>query len=196
MEKLNQENFIYVYENAYTKEYCEKVIEHYENMCEAGFCQNRQEAENSSKLVKDDSFVFLNCEPVLDLKNTKYLAKAFNDQFWSIYYADYSKNFGILNDIDRHYSYSQKVQKTKVGQGYHVWHCESGSIKTCHRVLVWSLYLNDVEEGGETEFLYQHLRVKPKQGTLVIWPAGFTHVHRGNPPLSNDKYIMTGWVEF
>ena len=42
----------------------------------------------------------------------------------------------------------------------------------------------------------KHLRVKPKQGTLVIWPAAFTHTHRGNPPLSNDKYIVTGWTEF
>jgi len=60
----------------------------------------------------------------------------------------------------------------------------------------WMVYLNDVEEGGETEFLYQHKRLKPEQGTLVIWPASFTHTHRGNPPLSNDKYIVTGWTEF
>jgi len=40
------------------------------------------------------------------------------------------------------------------------------------------------------------MRVKPKQGTLLIWPAAFTHTHRGNPPLSNVKYITTGWIEF
>ena len=54
----------------------------------------------------------------------------------------------------------------------------------------------DRDEGGETEFLYQSMRVKPKQGTLLIWPAAFTHTHRGNPPLSNEKYIVTGWTEF
>ena len=58
------------------------------------------------------------------------------------------------------------------------------------------LYLNDVKEGGETEFLYQHKRYQPKEGTLLIFPAGFTHTHRGNPPISNDKYIVTGWLEF
>ena len=58
------------------------------------------------------------------------------------------------------------------------------------------IYLNDVEEGGETEFLYQSIRVAPKAGTLLIWPAGFTHTHRGNPPLSGDKYIATGWVQY
>ena len=58
------------------------------------------------------------------------------------------------------------------------------------------LYLNDVPEGGETEFLYQRLRVSPKEGTLVIFPASYTHTHRGNPPLRGSKYIMTGWIEF
>ena len=58
------------------------------------------------------------------------------------------------------------------------------------------VYLNDVTEGGETEFLYQKCRFKPEKNTILIWPAQFTHVHRGNPPLSNDKYIITGWVEY
>jgi hypothetical protein len=74
----------------------------------------------------------------------------------------------------------------------------SGTFGTDHRerLLAWSLYLNDVDEGGETEFLYQSMRIKPKMGTFVLWPAFFTHTHRGNPPLSGLKYIATGWVEF
>ena len=54
------------------------------------------------------------------------------------------------------------------------------------------VYLNDVEEDGETEFLYQELKLKPKKGRVVIWPGSFTHLHRGNPPRST-KYIATGW---
>lgn len=49
---------------------------------------------------------------------------------------------------------------------------------------------------GETEFLYYPRRIKPKQGTLIVFPGAFTHAHRGNPPLSGDKYIITGWIEF
>ena len=77
-----------------------------------------------------------------------------------------------------------------------MWHSESSARGVCNRILAWTLYLNDVEEGGETEFIYQHLRIKPKVGTVIIWPAGFTHTHRGNPPISGDKYIITGWIEF
>jgi len=57
------------------------------------------------------------------------------------------------------------------------------------------VFLNDVDEGGETEFLYQNKRIAPKKGRMVIWPSSFTHTHRGNPPLSGSKYIITGWIE-
>jgi hypothetical protein len=55
------------------------------------------------------------------------------------------------------------------------------------------VYFNDVEEGGETEWLYQQLKIQPKAGRVVIWPGSFTHMHRGNPPMEN-KYIATGWL--
>ena len=56
------------------------------------------------------------------------------------------------------------------------------------------IYLNDVEDGGETEFLYQRKRVKPVRNRAVIWPGSYTHLHRGNPPLSGTKYVLTGWM--
>ena len=46
----------------------------------------------------------------------------------------------------------------------------------------------------ETEWLYQKRKVKPKKGTVCIWPGGYTHLHRGNPPMSS-KYIATGWYQ-
>ena len=59
------------------------------------------------------------------------------------------------------------------------------------------IYLNDLQDeddGGETEFLYQSRRVKPKKNLGVVWPGGITHMHRGNPPLKKTKKILTGWV--
>ena len=71
-----------------------------------------------------------------------------------------------------------------------------GSFSTRDRIAVWTIYLNDIEEGGETEFLHQSLRLPPKQGTVGIFPSSYTHLHRGNPPLSKEKHILTGWIEF
>jgi hypothetical protein len=84
--------------------------------------------------------------------------------------------------------------------GYYYWHSEiyprDPNAETLHRVLLFMFYLNDVEKGGETEFLYQNRKLKPTSGTMVIAPAGFTHTHRGNVPESHDKYILTSWILF
>ena len=89
---------------------------------------------------------------------------------------------------------------TKGTGGYHHWHSEhfphpsDPSQKSLHRVLLWLIYLNDVDEGGETEFFYQQAKVKPTEGSLVLAPCTFTHTHRGSIPVSNDKYVLASWV--
>ena len=99
---------------------------------------------------------------------------------------------GLYNEL---YVGQMKMQKTRMTEGYHNWHCEhSAMIKDRMTLLAFMVYLNDVDEGGETEFLYQSKRIKPVRNTFVVWPAGFTHTHRGNPPLSNVKYVITGWI--
>ncbi|MFC0251339.1 2OG-Fe(II) oxygenase [Massilia consociata] len=84
--------------------------------------------------------------------------------------------------------------------GYHHWHSEiypqNASCETLHRVLLWQFYLNDVEDGGETEFLYQNRKVEARKGRLIIAPAGFTHTHKGHVARSGDKYIATSWILF
>ena len=57
-------------------------------------------------------------------------------------------------------------------------------------------YLNDVTDAGETEFFYQKVKIKPKKGLTVIWPADWTFVHRGNITPTQDKYIITGWFNY
>ena len=84
--------------------------------------------------------------------------------------------------------------------GYPYWHCElypkDASAETLHRTLLWTIYLNDGFEAGETEFLYQQRLVRPQAGALLVAPAAFTHTHRGNRPRGGDKYIATSWILF
>lgn len=93
------------------------------------------------------------------------------------------------------------AQKYDQGEGnYGYWHSEiypqPNGNEPLHRVLLFLIYLNDVDEGGETDFFYQQKSVKPKAGSVVIAPCGFTHTHRGNIPISNDKYVLTSWMLF
>lgn len=108
----------------------------------------------------------------------------------------------VLHYIDKFFAIQQtpmistevKFQKTPVSGGYHDWHYESDCQIHATRVLAWLVYLNDMgQNDGETEFLYQQRRVQAKAGRCVIWPAAFTHLHRGNPVYSGDKYVVTGW---
>ena len=85
------------------------------------------------------------------------------------------------------------LQKTNPTEGYHDWHSETNNIACANRTLVWSVYFNDLDDSGETEFLYQKKKIKPKAGRVLIFPGSFTHLHRGNPPYKS-KYIATGWL--
>jgi len=185
--------FVGVFENAFSKEYCENLIKDYDTAIKAGYGRTRQEVEPFSKIEKADTQL---CNQLNNIQIPITNIAAFAEVFWGKCYPIYEKEFAVLKDSGSHRSYSFKMQKTNLREGYHVWHYESCNREISCRLLTWMLYLNDVEEGGETEFLYQSMRVKPKQGTLLIWPAAFTHTHRGNPPLSNEKYIVTGWTEF
>ncbi len=84
--------------------------------------------------------------------------------------------------------------------GYPYWHCEyypkDKNAESLHRCLLWTAYLNDEFEQGETEFFYQALKIKPVTGSFVIAPSAFTHTHRGNQPRNGAKYIATSWILF
>ena len=96
---------------------------------------------------------------------------------------------------------SINLQWYRAGEGgYPYWHCElyprDTTAETLHRHLLWTLYLNDDFEEGETEFMFQQRKVKPETGSLLIAPTSFTHTHRGNRPQRGDKFIATSWILF
>ena len=177
-------DFIGVYENIIPKELCGEVI----NLMNSGVLGERG-IEEGSRLEKEDygsHLEFHNQELTNNVKDILYT------QILPLY----TKKYDIFSHLTPLHILFFKIQKTHPSGGYHVWHCESSTWDTRHRVGVYTIYLNNIEEGGETEFLYQSLRVKPTQGTVCIFPAGYTHTHRGNPPLSGEKYIITGWIEY
>ena len=82
------------------------------------------------------------------------------------------------------------------GQHLQKMHTERDSLGNLHRVLAWMTYLNDVDEGGETCFSHYGLNIKPRKGLTTIWPAEWTHAHKGNVLLGESKYMITGWLTF
>ena len=189
---VNINNFIGVYDNYITKEECSKAIKLYEKQNKFNNTINRIGGEKASILKKQDQQFFA-AHNNLDVwwEDLKTIMLNF-DLAWN----HYLQNTGAADAYDVRFNFTTlKIQKTLPTEGYHVWHIEHG--KGFHnesRAFVFSIYLNDVEEGGETEFLHFSKRVKPKTGRIVIWPAAFPYVHRGNSPLSGEKYILTSWM--
>jgi len=189
---VNINNFIGVYDNYITPEECDKAITLYENQNKFNNTINRIGSEQSSILQKQDQQFFVN-ENNIEVwwESLKPMMVNF-DLAWN----HYVQNTGADAAYGMPFYYtSLKIQKTLPTEGYHVWHTEHGKGHDNEaRAFVFSVYLNDVEEGGETEFLHFSKRVKPVTGRIVIWPAAFPYLHRGNPPLSGKKYILTSWM--
>jgi hypothetical protein len=182
-------NFIGVYPNAASDEYCDRMIQRWEDL-------------NSGKLASAS----LRMDGVVTNEN------AINRKDYAFFFdtaaADLAtETYGVLNEclpryIDTHPSLEHfdmiskhvKVQKTPVKGGFHKFHCEQQGLKDTLRLLAWTIYLNDMPDGeAETEYLEYGTKVPAKKGTVCIFPAAWTHTHRGNPVYSHDKYIATGW---
>jgi len=189
---VNIKDFIAVYDNYITKDDCDKAIKLYEDQNKFNNTINRIGFEQASILEKQDQQFFA-APNNIDIwwESLKPMMVNF-DLAWN----HYIKNVGADDAYQVPFHFTDlKIQKTLPTEGYHVWHIEHGKGHSNEpRAFVFSIYLNDVEEGGETEFLHFSKRVQPKTGRIVIWPAAFPYLHRGNPPLSGEKYILTSWM--
>lgn len=210
--KLEHKDFIGYYRDLYPSGYCQHLINEFNRLEEGGVGSNRQQSENAKKHVKDDYQISI------ELRNhnllrfnwsetdqnglTKEFEKDSCDLFFDglqACYDDYSSKYSILIDNGKIRASVMKMQRTGPGGGYHVWHGEQGPGINANRVLTYMVYLNSFEDGdgGETEFLYQRTRVKPEKNLMLLWPAAYTHAHRGNPVLTDKhKYIVTGWFYY
>jgi hypothetical protein len=194
MERKNSiENFIGVFDNYITDIDCAQAINFYEGENKLEHTLSRMTFEGASNVEKKDNQFFADHHNIpIWVGTLKPLIYNFDQAL-----NEYQKQTGIKEAYHvEHFKYTGlKIQKTLPGEGYHMWHIEHNpGFLHEGRAMAWLIFLNDVEEAGETEFLHQKIRVKPKKGRIVIWPAAFPFVHRGNPPLSGEKYILTSWM--
>ena len=133
-----------------------------------------------------------------DLKNKKY--SLFNSYFNLLKdcFLDYRNQYPFLNHkfFNRTHIGNFNVQKYNSGDHFSQLHSERVSLDSLHRLFAWMTYLNNVDDGGTTNFEYYDIKVKPEIGKTLIWPAEWTHAHTGSILKSGTKYIITGWIQF
>ncbi len=201
-----------VLDNFATNEFCDSLIDLFEFWYTKKYFKNERSDENKVTSIdghdftldhfndgqsqfpqggmgrKDHQLYLEICDCTMTAEVNKVIGLAFEE-----YVKEYK---GLVSDADPVSSWTVKLQRTDPGGGYHVWHCENGNFLYRDRVLTWMIYLNDIpaESGGGTDFYYQKRTFHPKKGTVVLWPAAYTHMHRGAFLTGEQsKYIATGW---
>jgi hypothetical protein len=194
--KEEYKEFIGIYDESVPVELCEDFVENYE------------EAKKNRTIIdlskQNEQGIFDKLHPLVRKDEVAFVAPTYStimpkppvDVYFKFlreciacYLERYSIEFSgsIYNDVF-------KIHKVRKSEGFHQWHYEKSDADSLDRIMAYMTYLEVPKKGGETEFLHQSLRIKPVVGRTLIWPAGFTHMHRGNPPLDGEKMYIDGWI--
>ena len=104
---------------------------------------------------------------------------------------NYMKKYEDVNNNKRfNINEPYNIQYYKIGGGFKKWHFENAGRQD--RLLAFMTYLNNIEDGG-TDFKYQGFTTPAKKGLTLIWPANWTHTHKGQISKTKEKYIVTVW---
>ena len=178
-------NFILI--DKVSKNVCDKLIHYFnENKDSLSYRGTTAKGVTSSKKSLDIAIdPTNNNEPFLQYKGE--LQKCL-DKYMKIYPETYTM---ARYQMCENYN----IQHYEPGEGFKDWHFERGSINDSKRVLVFMTYLTNTKNAG-THFKYQNLKTECKKGSTVIWPAEWTHTHRGIISNKHPKTIVTGWWSF
>ncbi len=188
IREVKQNSFIFEKKNALATEFCEDVIRRFE--------VNKQDQYQGriGQLADQDTSIKQSTDLVVSGKPHWHDVDRALFKSLSVAIREFRMQFSFFNGPFKDMGYG--LQRTQEGEFYH-WHIDGGSHDFSHRQLVAIWYLNDVEgPGGETEFLFQDVKIKPEVGKLVLFPPFWTHEHRGVTLQSGEKYIATTWVVF
>jgi len=191
LDKFKPESFIGLW-NLENKNLCKQIINFFE--------ENKDLQVIGSTSSGVDYSVKKTLDITIDpksLKEKKY--EIFNNYFKNLNecFKDYKKQYPFLLDIAKKVHIGHfNIQKYLKGDHFSKVHSERTNLSTIHRIFAWMTYLNDVEDGGTTDFEYYDLKIKPEEGKTIIWPSEWTHAHKGSKLNSGSKYIITGWMHF
>ena len=171
--------------------FCDEIIEHMKHSPDA----IDGEIYLPDKKMGVDPFIKISKE--LPLNDNEVMLNRYHNEL-KLVLNEYIKKYPMC---DKYSGFADKeatkVQYYPANGAYFQWHTERGTDEEpfCARHLVFMTYLNDIDEGGETEFYHQKIKMKPEKGLTLIWPADWTFTHRGIPS-PQEKYIVTGWLNY
>ena len=186
--EVTPNSFIFEVDNALPAQLCVEMIRRFEEKSE------QQYPGRIGQLAEQDSSIKRSTDLVVSGKPDWQDVDTNLHRSMSMMMKNFRERFPYFKGPFKDMGYA--IQRTDPGEFYH-WHIDGGSHDFSQRQLVVIWYLNDVEgPGGETEFLFQDVRIKPEQGKMLLFPPFWTHEHRGATLQQGVKYIATTWVVF
>jgi len=172
---------------------CDDIIEYFEENTQYqydGLISAAGEFTNVNKKIKDSTDCLLSHNQDLYTKYCNELQPIIEKYVEKFPYSNEYAPWRLIEEI--------VVQRYLPGQAFYEWHTERSNSKmpATTRHIVFMTYLNDVYDGGGTEFYHQNLVTPAKKGSTILWPADWTHTHRGQVSLTETKYIITGWLNY
>jgi hypothetical protein len=206
MDESRRKEVVRVYDNVLTDDICEQMI--------AGFNRCAIHPDNDKYHIVERATIGDSDETLSTFRNTDIINfrgsnvaiidKPLADLCWdTLLGAVYTNAVKPYNDdmggaLDRIFPWriwQVDMLKYTQGVGFYKQHVDSDDGIMTHRVFSLIVYLNDVEEGGETLFPWQGLVVTPKKGRAVLFPSTWPYPHQATIPISDDKYVMAIWAE-
>jgi len=188
IKEVKENTFIFEQKNALPGPLCDDMIERFEAHTDEQY-QGRigQTVSQDSSIKKTTDLVVSGKEHWKDVDNNLFRSMG-------IAIKEFRKAYPYFKGPFKDMGYA--IQRYNPGEFYH-WHIDGGSHDFSQRQLVALWYLNDVPgPGGETEFLFQDIKIKPEKGKLVLFPPFWTHEHRAVTLNEGVKYIATTWIVF
>lgn len=167
--------FIRMYRNFLTPETCESLIKKFE---EADFNHVEHDAADFYDLnIAEEKW-----------QETDWLLIKFQELI-EIYQNSLQLDVDKQWPVDREWEHF-RIKKYNQGKQQFRLHTDNAA----NRILAFFVYLNDVEEGGETNFPIHRAKITPEQGSAVVFPTTWEYLHEGKTPISSDKYILSGYL--
>jgi hypothetical protein len=178
-------NYISVYDNVLDKSFCDSLIEKFETRNES---QVRRDDvfktfteinfAQAPEFANEQNFMIQRIESTIYQYTTEHGIKFFPEQI------------GFEQVRMKRYNPNVKEEFRE--------HVDVGDYASARRFLVMFIYLNDVDEGGETTFIGidEDIKVKPKAGRMLVFPPMWTHPHAGLTPISGPKYICGSYLHY
>jgi hypothetical protein len=101
----------------------------------------------------------------------------------------YKEMFSITEDVYNPENF--QLLKYETGQYFH---SHYDSYPAVNRAISVLIYLNDDYQGGEIEFVNFDIKIKPKAGTLIMFPSNYPYRHIAHPVISGTKYAVSTFL--